>query len=72
MFKFTAVSVVLYLLDMFILKLYVRCSKGAAFRLRYDLCKRKEKIWYTISGLWILLNVILVAVCAIKLIFMYL
>lgn len=43
MIKFTAVSIVLYLVNMFILKLYVRCSKGAAFRLKYDLYKGKEK-----------------------------
>ena len=72
MIKFTAVSVVLYLANMLILKLYVRYSKGAAFRLRYDLYKGKEKIWYAISGLWSILNIIFVAVCAIKLIFMYL
>ena len=72
MIKFTAVSIVLYLVNMFILKLYVRCLKGAAFRLKYDLYKGKEKIWYVISGWWMILNIIFVAVCAIKLIFMYL
>ena len=72
MFKFTAVSIVLYLANMFILKLYVCCSKRAAFRLRHEIYKGKEKIWYAISVLWTILNVILVAVCAIKLIFMYL
>ena len=72
MFKFTAVSVVLYLVNMCILKLYIRGSKGAAFRLRYDLYKGKEKIWYVSSGWWMILNIIFVAVCTIKLIFMYL
>lgn len=72
MIKFTATSIVLYLVNMFILKLYVRCSKRAAFRLRYDLYEGKEKIWYVSSGWWMILNIIFVAVCTIKLIFMYL
>ena len=72
MFKFTAVSVVLYLVNMYILKLYIRGSKGAVFRLKYALCNKTEDIWYIISGLWTMINIILVAVCAIKLIFMYL
>lgn len=72
MFKFTAVSVVLYLVDIFILNLYIWCSNGAAFRLKYNLYEGSEKIWYTISGWWVILNIILVAICVIKLIFMYL
>ena len=43
MIKFTATSIVLYFVNLFILKLYVRCSKGASFRLKYDLYKGKEK-----------------------------
>lgn len=72
MIKFTAVSVVLWLVDMFILKMYIRCSNGAAFRLAYNLSEGKEAIWFGITGWWKILNGILIGVSAIKLIFMYL
>ena len=72
MIKFTAISIVLYLVNVFILKLYVQCSIGAAFRLKYKLYTKKEDIWYSISSLWTILNIILVPVCAIELIIMYL
>lgn len=72
MIKFTAVSIVLYLLDMFLVKLYLGCSEGASFRLALNELKRGEKVWFCISGWWAPLNVILITVCIIRLIFMYL
>ena len=72
MFKFTAVSIVLYLVNWFVLKLYLRCSNGATVRLALDTYKRSEKVWYVITGWWFLLNILCIAACAIKLIFMYL
>lgn len=72
MIKFTAVSVVLYLLDMFLVKLYLGCSEGASFRLALNELEKGEKVWFCIAGWWAPFNVILVTVCIIRLIFMYL
>lgn len=72
MIKFTAVSVVLYLLDMFLVKLYLICSEGASFRLTLNELRKGEKVWFCVSGCWKLLNVVLVTICIIRLIFMYL
>lgn len=72
MIKFTAVSIVLYLTNLLMIKIYVNGSVGAKARLALDVYKGTEKAWYVVTGWWFLLNILLVAASAIKLIFMYL
>ena len=72
MIKFTAISVVLYLLNVFLVKLYLICSEGASFRLTLNELERGEKVWFCISGWWKPLNAVLITVCILRLIFMYL
>lgn len=72
MIKFTAVSIVLYLVNLFIIKIHVNGSAGAKARLALDLYKGAEKAWYVVTGWWFLLNILFIAASAIKLIFMYL
>lgn len=67
MIKFTAVSIVLYLVNLFMIKVHFK-SPSANVRYVLDV----EKIWYSITALWLVLNILCVAVTAIKLIFMYL
>ena len=75
MIKFTAVSIVLYLVNLFMIKVHFR-SPSANVRYALDVEKSWEKswekIWYSITALWLVLNILCVAVTAIKLIFMYL
>lgn len=72
MIKFTAVSIVLYLVNLLMIRIHVNGSAGAKVRLALDLYKGGEKVWYVITGWWFLLNILCVAGTAIKLIFMYL
>lgn len=67
MIKFTAVSIVLYLVNLFMIKVHFK-SPSANVRYTLDV----EKSWYSITALWLVLNILCVAVTAIKLIFMYL
>lgn len=71
MIKFTAVSIVLYLANLFMIRIYFKRSYA---NVRYVLNVEKswEKIWYSITVLWLVLNILCVAGTAIKLIFMYL
>ena len=71
MTKFTAVSIVLYLVNLFMIKVHFK-SPSANVRYALDVEKSWEKIWYSITALWLVLNILCVAVTAIKLIFMYL
>ena len=47
-------------------------TRANARRNTLNVEKGAEKIWYTITALWFVLNILCVAVTAIKLIFMYL
>lgn len=67
MIKFTTVSIVLYLVNLFMIRIHF---KRPSANVRYAL--NVEKIWYTITALWLVLNILCVAGTAIKLIFMYL
>lgn len=67
MIKFTAVSIVLYLANLFMIRIHF---KRPSVNVRYAL--NAEKIWYSITALWLVLNILCVAGTAIKLIFMYL
>ena len=67
MIKFTAVSIVLYLANLFMIRIYFKRSYA---NVRYVL--NVEKSWYSISVLWLVLYILCVAGTAIKLIFMYL
>lgn len=71
MIKFTAVSIVLYLANLFMIRIHF---KRPSVNVRYALNVENgaEKIWYTITALWLVLNILCVAGTAIKLIFMYL
>lgn len=71
MIKFTAVSIVLYLANLFMIRIHF---KRPSTNVRYALGVEKswEKIWYSITALWLVQNILCVAGTAIKLIFMYL
>ena len=69
--KFTAVSIVLYLVNLFMIKVHFK-SPSANVRYALDVEKSYEKIWYSITALWLVLNILCVSGTAIKLIFMYL
>lgn len=71
MIKFTAVSIVLYLVNLFMLAVHFK-SPSANVRYTLNVEKGWEKIWYAITALWLVLNILCVALTAIKLIFMYL
>lgn len=72
MIKFTLVSIVLYLVDFILTKIYLTSRPGAKIRFEIGVFKGVEKVWYVATGWWFLLNVLLIAASAIKLIFMYL
>lgn len=71
MIKFTATSIVLYLVNLFMIRIHFK-SPSAKVRYTLNVEKGAEKIWYTITALWFVLNILCVAVTVIKLIFMYL
>lgn len=71
MIKFTAVSIVLYLVNLFMIRIHFK-RPSANVRYVLNVEKGAEKIWYSITALWLVLNILCVAVTAIKLIFMYL
>lgn len=71
MIKFTAVSIVLYLVNLFMIRIHLK-RPSASVRYALNVEKGAEKIWYTITALWFVLNILCVAGTAIKLIFMYL
>ena len=59
------------LVNLFMIKVHFK-SPSANVRYALDVEKSWEKIWYSITALWLVLNILCVAVTAIKLIFMYL
>lgn len=71
MIKFTALSIVLYLVNLFMIRIHFK-RPSANVRYALNVEKGAEKIWYTITALWLVLNILCVAGTAIKLIFMYL
>ena len=71
MIKFTAVSIVLYLVNLFMIRIHLK-RPSANVRYALNVEKGAEKIWYTITALWLVFNILCVAGTAIKLIYMYL
>ena len=57
MIKFTAVSIVLYLTNLFMINVHFK-RPSANVRYALNVEKRWEKIWYSIKDLWLVLNIL--------------